>query len=140
MGDSNNDEDGGGVDGDGSWGQFPVRQGAGTETSVPRNWSLMAAALQNFSWMDADSFRVFASERIYRRKGDVRGWTRGPHHLVARPEGGRATLWCACLLALLHLRIGLRLVSEKIGTPGFVSSNSENISCVTFLKHKYSRK
>jgi hypothetical protein len=25
-------------------------------------------------------------------------------------------------------------VSEKIGTSGFVSSNSENISCVTFLK------
>jgi hypothetical protein len=23
-----------------------------------------------------------------RRKGDVRGWTRGPHHLVARPGGG----------------------------------------------------
>jgi hypothetical protein len=28
----------------------------------------------------------------------------------------------------------------KIGTSGFVSSNSENISCVTFLKHKNSRK
>ena len=28
--------DGGGVDGDGFRGQFPVRQGAGTETSVPR--------------------------------------------------------------------------------------------------------
>jgi hypothetical protein len=33
----------------------------------------MATALQNFSWTDADSFRVFASERIYRWKGDVRG-------------------------------------------------------------------
>jgi hypothetical protein len=28
----------------------------------------------------------------------------------------------------------------KIGGSGFVSSNSENISCVTFLKHKNSRK
>jgi hypothetical protein len=28
----------------------------------------------------------------------------------------------------------------KIGTSGFVSSNSENISCITFLKHKNSRK
>jgi hypothetical protein len=28
----------------------------------------------------------------------------------------------------------------KIGTLGFVSSNSENISCVTFLKHKNRRK
>ena len=28
----------------------------------------------------------------------------------------------------------------KIGTLAFVLSNSENISCVTFLKHKNSRK
>jgi hypothetical protein len=28
----------------------------------------------------------------------------------------------------------------KIGGSAFVSSNSENISCVTFLKHKNSRK
>jgi hypothetical protein len=27
-------------------------------------------------------------------------------------------------------------VSGKIGTLAFVSSNSENISCVAFLKHK----
>jgi hypothetical protein len=31
-------------------------------------------------------------------------------------------------------------VSGKIGTSGFDSSNSDNISCVTFLKHKNSRK
>jgi hypothetical protein len=48
----------------------------------------MAAAQRNFSWMDAGLFRVFTLERIYRRKGDVRRWTRGPHHLVARPGGG----------------------------------------------------
>jgi hypothetical protein len=50
MGDSNGDEDGGVVDGDGSGGNSPSRQGAGTETSVPRNWSSMVAALHNFSW------------------------------------------------------------------------------------------
>jgi hypothetical protein len=54
MGDSNGDEDGGGVDGDGSEGNFLSRQGAGTETSVPRNWSSMAAVLWNFPWIDAD--------------------------------------------------------------------------------------
>jgi hypothetical protein len=32
--------------------------------------------------------RVFSSRRIYRRKGDVRGWTRGPPHSLARPGGG----------------------------------------------------
>jgi hypothetical protein len=53
MGDSNDDGDGGGVDGDGFEGNSPYWQGARTETSIPRNWSLMAAALQNFSWIDA---------------------------------------------------------------------------------------
>ena len=59
MGVSNGDEDGGGVDGDGSEGNSPSRQGARTETSVPRNLSSMAAELRNFSWMEADSSRVF---------------------------------------------------------------------------------
>jgi hypothetical protein len=88
MGDSNGDGDGGGVDGDGSGGNSPSRQGARTETSVPRNWSSIAAALWNFSWMDPDTFRVFTPGVIYRRKGDVRGRLRGPHHVVARLEVG----------------------------------------------------
>jgi hypothetical protein len=45
MGDNNGDGDGGGVDGDGSGGYSPSQQGAGIETSVPRNWSSMVAAL-----------------------------------------------------------------------------------------------
>ena len=36
MGGSNDDDGGGGVDGDGSGGNSPSRQGAETETSVPR--------------------------------------------------------------------------------------------------------
>jgi hypothetical protein len=43
-------------------------------------------------------------------------------------------------LAPLHLIFGLRESSVKIGGSAFVSSNSENISGVTFLKHKNSRK
>ena len=50
------DGDVGGVDGDGSRGNYPSRQGAGTETYVPRNLSSMPAELRNFSWMEA---RVF---------------------------------------------------------------------------------
>jgi hypothetical protein len=88
MGDNNGDEDGDGVDGDGSGGDSPSPQGTGTKTSVLRTLSATAVALRNFIWENADFFRVFASEGLYRRKGDVRGWTRGPHHLVARPEGG----------------------------------------------------
>jgi hypothetical protein len=42
--------------------------------------------------------------------------------------------------APLRLIFGLREASVKIGGSAFVSSNSENISCITFLKHKNSRK
>jgi hypothetical protein len=44
--------------------------------------------LQYVSWKSVRAFRVFPMKGIYRRKGDVRGWTRGPHHLVAQPGGG----------------------------------------------------
>jgi hypothetical protein len=42
-------------------------------------------------------------------------------------------------VAPLCLLFGLHEASVKIGGSAFVSSNSENISCVTFLKHKNSR-
>jgi hypothetical protein len=61
----------------------------------------------------------------------------GVHTTWWRGQGvARATLWCGCPLALLHLYFGLCLVSGKIGTSAFISSNSKNISYVTFLKHK----
>jgi hypothetical protein len=45
-------------------------------------------------------------------------------------------LRCGRLPALLCLPFGLRVCDSKIGTSGFVSSNSENIFCTTFLKYK----
>jgi hypothetical protein len=48
MGVSNGDEDGSGVDGDGSGGNSPSRQDAETDTSVPRNSSSMAAVIRPF--------------------------------------------------------------------------------------------
>jgi hypothetical protein len=53
---------------------------------------------------------------------------------------GRATLGCGRPVASLRLIFGLCEASVKIGGSAFVSSNSENISCVAFLKHKNSRK
>jgi hypothetical protein len=53
---------------------------------------------------------------------------------------GRAALGCGRVLAPLRLIFGLRDASGKIGGLAFVSSNSENISYVAFLKHKNSRK
>ena len=63
-----------------SMGQSSFRQGAGTGTSDPRNLSSVAAELQDFSWNMTLVFRVFDSEAIYGRKGEVGGRPRGPHH------------------------------------------------------------
>jgi hypothetical protein len=52
---------------------------------------------------------------------------------------GRATLWCGWPLAPSVI-FGVREALVKLGGLAFVLSNSENISCVTFLKHKNSRK
>jgi hypothetical protein len=67
------------TDGDGSGGTSPSWQGAGTETSVPRNSSSAAAELRNCSRKNADSFRVFCPEALYRRRGVVRGLPGRPH-------------------------------------------------------------
>jgi hypothetical protein len=56
-----------------------------------------------------------------------------------RPGVYHTTLGCGRLLAPLHLTFGLREASVKIEGWAFVSSNSENISCVAFLKHKNSK-
>jgi hypothetical protein len=62
----------------------------------------------------------------------------GAHTWCWHDQGGtRATRWCGYLGALLCLYFGLCLVSEKIGTSGFISSNSENIS---YVKTQNSRK
>jgi hypothetical protein len=53
---------------------------------------------------------------------------------------GRATLRCGESLDPLRLIFGLRDASRKIEGLAFVLSNSENISCVAFLKHKNSKK
>jgi hypothetical protein len=55
---------------------------------------------------------------------------------MARLGVARAMGWYGRPLVPLCLIFGLHLMSEKIGTLAFVSSNSENISCVAFLKHK----
>jgi hypothetical protein len=76
------------TNGDGSGGTSPSRQGAGTETSVPRNLSTAAVELQNYFWKIADSPRVFRPEALYRRRGIVRGQPGAPHTRWARPGAG----------------------------------------------------
>jgi hypothetical protein len=96
--------------------------------------------LQYVSWKRDPSLRFFPSREIYRRKGSVRRWARWPHPWWRGQTVARAALGCGQPLAPLRLIFGLRDASGKIEGLAFVSSNSENISCVAFLKHKNSRK
>jgi hypothetical protein len=64
------------------------------------------------------------------------------HHTIGPrgPRGGRATLGCGCPLAPSGSRSFFVLHPGKIGVSVYVLSNSENITCVAFLKHKNSKK
>jgi hypothetical protein len=74
-------------------------------------------------------------------EGATSGLGPGGLNMGGRGQGlGRAPLWCGWPLPPLRLIFGLREASVKIGGSAFVSSNFENISSVTFLKHKNSRK
>ena len=66
--------------------------------------------------------------------------TQGPTPSGGVARGTRATLWCGHPSGPLRVSFGLRVRVGKIGTSGFVSSNSENISRTTFLKYKNNRK
>jgi hypothetical protein len=96
--------------------------------------------LRNFSGRNADSFRVFAMEALYKRRGDVRGQP-GPHTWwwcgqgAPAPPYGVPAPWPPS-----GSPSNFVLCQGKIEGSGFASSNSKNISCVTFLKHKNSRK
>jgi hypothetical protein len=103
--------------------------------------SMAAAELRNSFLKITDRFRVFRPEAFYRRKGSVRCGASWPHHGAARPGAGprppcgEPGSWPPSgSLSVLVLR------PEKIGVSVFGLSNSENISCVAFLKHKNSRK
>jgi hypothetical protein len=76
------------TNGDGSGGTSPSRQGAGIETSVPRNLSAAAAELRNYSGNFADSSRVFRPEASYRQRGIVRSGPGWPHNGWAWPGAG----------------------------------------------------
>ena len=66
----------------------------------------------------------------------VRG-ARGPQTMSPRDQWwGHATTWCGGVVAPLLLPFGLCVLVKKIGGWVFLLSNSENISCVTFLKRK----
>jgi hypothetical protein len=65
---------------------------------------------------------------IYRRKGEVGGRPRGPHHAVALLEVGLCHPVVRPPPGSSPVPFGLHVHDRKIGTSGFVLSNFENIS------------
>jgi hypothetical protein len=76
----------------------------------------------------------FSCQRLYVGGGAMSEGTRGSHTTGWHAQGG-TTSWPPSDSSLDSISC-----QGKIGTFGFVLSNSENISCVTFLEHKNSRK
>jgi hypothetical protein len=106
------------TDGDGSEGTSPSRQGAGIETSIPRNSSVAAAELQNSFSKITDSSRVFRREAFYRQRGVVRRRLGRSHNRWAQPGAGPCPLLCGQPLAPLWLSFGLRSSSGKNRSSG----------------------
>ena len=93
-----------------------------------------------FSESDETNCQVPISPTRHGVQRRVGGGPRSHHTMWWRrsPPARRHVVWGASWLPLLPF--GLRVHVGKIGGWVFVSSNSENISCVTFLKRKNSRK
>ena len=67
------DGDGSGVDGDGSGGTSPSRQGARTETSVPRTWLRDGGGYESFSGK-LPGVLGFSRPRLFIDEGVARPW------------------------------------------------------------------
>jgi hypothetical protein len=123
-----------------SGGDSPLWQGAGKSF-----WTLPISHQRRrrlaVCFMEIDRAFRFSGRGEYIGGRAASGSGSGAHTCPWRGLGvARAMGWCGCLLAPFRLCFGLRDASGKIGTLAFVSFNSENISCVAFLKHKNSRK
>jgi hypothetical protein len=82
----------------------------------------------------------FSVRRLLIGKGASSGGGPGGLTMGGHGQGlGHAPCGVASLWPLSGSRLVLVLYPGKIGVSKLVSSNSENISCVAFLKHKNSR-
>jgi hypothetical protein len=106
--------------------------------SGPSDLASTAAACSRFRGKLIGSFR-FSRRGEYIGGRAASGSGPGAHTMPWHGQRARAMMLCGRPLVPLRLIFGLHLVSGKIGTLTFVLSNSENISCVAFLKHKNSK-
>jgi hypothetical protein len=82
----------------------------------------------------------FSGGRLFIGGGAVSEGHQGGLTTPGHGRRGRAPSWWACPLAPSGSLSVLVLHPGKIGVLVLVSSNSKNISCVAFLKHKNGRK
>jgi hypothetical protein len=83
----------------------------------------------------------FSIPRHYIGEGHRQGATRVLSHIGGVARAWAVPPWCeGRLWPLSDSLLVLVLRPGKIGVLELVSSNSENISCIPFLKHKNSRK
>jgi hypothetical protein len=121
-------------------GDSPLWQGVGksfwTLPILGQRWLRIAMCF----WKIERVFR-FSHRGVFIGKGaasevDQGALTIGRHgQALGRAPGGETTPWLGSVSSSVFWK--LRLISR---CSAFVSSNFENISCVTFLKHKNSRK
>ena len=77
----------------------------------------------------------FSVGEVYMGEDLAPGALRAPHTTCSCAERwGRARRLCGGLMAPLHLSFGLCVRDGNIRRWVFIPCNSENISCVTFLK------
>jgi hypothetical protein len=129
------------------WSRWRWLRGNSPSCRVPKQ-RLLSPAIGLRWWRRCRTFRGWMSIPLgfSRQKEFIGGramseGTQGAHATWWRGQGVTcATPWCGQPMALLRLCFGLRLRVGKIGGLAFVLSNSENTSCITFLKYKNSRK
>jgi hypothetical protein len=120
---------------------FPSPAGCREELLDPTDLASMTAAACSMFFGKLIGSLGFSRRREYIGRRAALGGGPGGHTTWWRGLGvGRGTLWCACLLAPSISALDSVSYRKKIRTLAFTSSNSENTSCVDFLKHKNSRK
>jgi hypothetical protein len=83
----------------------------------------------------------FSVPRLFIGEGASSGGNQGGHTIGGCGQGlGRAPYCVGSPWPPSGSRLVFGTLPRKIRLLGLVSSNSENISCVAFLKHKNSRK
>jgi hypothetical protein len=123
-----------------SGGDSPLRQGAGKSF-----WTLLifGSTVQRIAMCSGKliGYLGFFRRGVFIDEGASSEVDRGSLTCRGRGQGlGRAALVCGPLVAPLRLLLDLWKLSGKIRLQELVLSNSENISCVSLLKHKNNRK